>query len=532
MKNKNWCYLEQHIDEFPEYKESIFEQGFFLSNKDYEFGRGFPYYGNWRRVYIAEGINCYVHKNQKIYVYKNNNITYFLLGHAYDPFGYEANENIMLEKLDALSSGVFSRAIDYIYDWTGLFVLGIVNEDKITICGDFESMRTAYYGTYENNWYIVSHEELLALRENINRSQYVEFLEKYKWYYLYGEGLPGDISHYEQLKKLMCNTYVEYKNGSFSLKRLYPLHELKMCKDEEDYSETVNKIAQIMRSSMELTAMKWNCAAVSCTGGRDSKGTLAASSCLGDRLQFFSYNSQLAEKIDCDAAAELCKAAGVKHTIYEIPLDKGLYPEYDIVKAILCVNSNRVKFNHNDIMKRIYFRKNKPFEIEIKSWTSEIGRGYYYKRYGVKRMQKKCSARKVNVMNNIYLFSPLLMYKTDSIYREYLERSQYNEHMYNYDWSDIIELEMRDSKWGADVISCEHMFAYDVSIPYNNRHLGDLLLSPKLEDRISDRTHKDFTKKLCPPIEEREITVRDYAHDNKRLWMDKMYYFISCIRPF
>lgn len=147
-------------------------------------------------------------------------------------------------------------------------------------------------------------------------------------------------------------------------------------------------------------------------------------------------------------------------------------------------------------------------------------------------MQKTCTARRVNAMNNIYLLAPGLMYKTDEIYREYLEKSQYNEHMFNYDWSDIIDLEMRDSRWGADVLSCEHMFSHDVSVPYNNRHLGDLLLSPKFEDRLADRTHIDFTNLLCPAIGETDINIKDLAHNNKRMWMDKIYYFITSIRPF
>ena len=104
--------------------------------------------------------------------------------------------------------------------------------------------------------------------------------------------------------------------------------------------------------------------------------------------------------------------------------------------------------------------------------------------------------------------------------------------MFNYDWSDIIDLEMRDSRWGADVLSCEHMFSHDVTVPYNNRHLSDLMLMVPLADRIADRTHIDFTYELCPAIDATNISVKDAAHNNKRMWMDKIYYFITSIRPF
>ena len=104
--------------------------------------------------------------------------------------------------------------------------------------------------------------------------------------------------------------------------------------------------------------------------------------------------------------------------------------------------------------------------------------------------------------------------------------------MFNYDWSDIIDLEMRDSRWGADVLSCEHMFSHDVTVPYNNRHLSDLMLMVPLADRIADRTHIDFTHELCPAIDATNISVRDVAHNNKRMWMDKIYYFITSVRLF
>lgn len=530
--NENWEYLENHIEDFPKYKSALFERGFLFTNAIIEFPSVFPFYNNWDCKSVLKQYQLFIHRHQKAYIFENNGTAYFLIGHAYDPFQYEYDENKIIKYIADVSHGDFEKAIDCINDLTGLFVFGIANENDVFFCGDFESMYTAYYGEINGKLYISSHEELVARFESVTFNSYVKRLEKYRWYYLYGEGLPGDISHYLELRKLICDTYVLYSNGNFFVKRFHPTKPLDMCSNEVDYQKTISRIAIILKSSLELISKKWDVAAVSVTGGRDSKGSLAAAAHLGDKLKYFSYNSQVAEKVDCDAAKGLCDAVGVKHTTYDIPLDKAVYPEYDLVTAILCVNSNRKRFNHNDIMKRIFFRKNQDFDVEIKSWTSEIGRAYYYKKFGVKHMQKKCSARKVNVMNNIYLFNPILMYQTDTIYRKFLKETEYNEHMFNYDWSDIIELEMRDSRWGSDVITCEHMFAYDVTIPYNNRHLGDLFLKTPFENRLSDKTHIDFTDQLCPAINQANINIRDLAHDNKRMWMDRIYYFVSCIRPF
>ena len=530
--NENWAYIKENIEHFPEYKSSIFEQGFLITNQNLTIGDAFPFFGNWRQEILSDSFHIWLHCRQKLYTTEKNGITYFLIGHAYNPFSNQADEIDILRTLAEQSQGSFELGLQTINDLTGLFVLGMIAGERMTFCGDFESMRTAYYGNIDGHFYLCSHEELVAQFEQLHRDDYVTKLEHYRWYHLYGEGLPGDISHYHELKKLICNNYVIYSDGKFKTVRIWPRKPIHMCADETEYHETVHQIAGIMKSNLGLIAQKWVRPAVSVTGGRDSKGSLAASIHVKEKYQYFSYNSQPAEKVDCDAAEAICKAVGVPHITYEIPLDKSIYPEYDLVRAILCANSNRRYFNHNDIMKRIYLRKKNPFDVEAKSWTSEIGRAFYYKRYGVRRMQKKCTARRVNAMNNIFLMNPALMYATDTRYRDYLRSTAYNEHMFNYDWSDIIDLEMRDSRWGADVLSCEHMFSHDVTVPYNNRHLSDLMLMVPLADRIADRTHIDFTHELCPAIDATNISVKDVAHNNKRMWMDKIYYFITSIRPF
>ncbi len=531
--NDNVKYIIEMLKKNKEYQATVFEQGFLLTNKCINLTNEYPFYGNWNEVELCEKFYLYVHCDQKSYIYKKNGKVFFLIGHAYDPFSYMADENIILEKFSDMSNGDFLKGLKVLDDLTGLFLLGIIDEEgDITFCGDFESMRTTYYGKVNDTVYVSSHEEIIAFYEELHFDAYVRKLEKYKWYRLYGEGLPGDISHYVELKKLICNTYITYSNGEFLVHRMWPRNPIDMCDNNDEYESVVKQIAQVMSNSMDLIAEKWENPAVSVTGGRDSKGSLAAAVHIKEKYQFYSYNSQYAERVDCEAANLICTSIGVKHTTYTIPLEKELYPEYDLVKAILTINSNRCYFNHNDIMKRIYFRKKKPFDVEVKSWTSEIGRAFYYKRYGVRKMQKKCTARRVNAMNNIFLFNPLLMYQTDKRYADYLKKTHYNEHMYNYDWSDIIDLEMRDSRWGADVISCEHMFSHDVTIPYNNRHLGELFLSVPFENRLKDKTHIDFTNELCPEIEKTNINVKDFAHNNKRMWMDKIYYFVTSIRPF
>ncbi len=482
--NKNIKFVKASLDSDATYRTALFEQGFLLTNRNIEMTDQFPFYGNWRHVSINQCTQLYLHDTQKAYIHQTEEYTCFLIGHAYDPFAYEWDENKILISFAQAICGSFEQGLDFINNLTGLFVIGIIKDKEIFFCGDFESLRTTYYGRVGNHWYIASHEEIVALYENLSRDQYVERLETYRWYHLYGEGLPGDTSHYHELKKLMSNTYVQFRDNNFSVHRFFPQMAITMCDSEDSYKHVVAEIADVMKTTMELIPLKWKKPAISATGGRDSKGAIAASFHIKEKYQYFSYNSQPAEAVDCEAANKICKALGLQHTTYTIPLEKALYKEYDLVKAILCINSNRLYFNHNDIMKRIFFRRNKVVEVEVKSWSSEIGRALYYRKYGVKRLQKNCTPRYVNVMNNVYLCNPSLMYETDQHYKEYLHKTHFFEHLFNYDWSDLVKLEMRNSRWGADVISCEHMFAYDITIPYNNRRLAQLMLSVPLHNRI------------------------------------------------
>ena len=261
--NENWPYIKENIKRFPEYKSSIFEQGFLITNQNLTIGGAFPFFGNWRKESLSDSFHIWLHCRQKLYAMEKNGITYFLIGHAYDPFSNQANEMDILRTLAEQSQGSFELGLQTINNLTGLFVLGMIAGERMTFCGDFESMRTAYYGNIDGHFYLCSHEELVSLFEQLYRDDYVTKLEHYRWYHLYGEGLPGDISHYHELKKLICNNYVIYSDGKFKTVRIWPRKSLHMCADETEYHETVRQIAEVMKSALGLIAQKWERPAVS-----------------------------------------------------------------------------------------------------------------------------------------------------------------------------------------------------------------------------------------------------------------------------
>ena len=52
--NKNWPYIKENIKRFPEYKSSIFEQGFLITNQNLTIGGAFPFFGNWRKESLSD----------------------------------------------------------------------------------------------------------------------------------------------------------------------------------------------------------------------------------------------------------------------------------------------------------------------------------------------------------------------------------------------------------------------------------------------------------------------------------------------
>lgn len=138
--NENWAYIKENIERFPEYKSSIFEQGFLITNQNLTVRDAFPFFGNWRQEILSDSFHIWLHCRQKLYAMEKNGITYFLIGHAYDPFSNQADEIDILRTLAEQSQGSFELGLQTINNLTGLFVFGMIAGERMTFCGDFESM--------------------------------------------------------------------------------------------------------------------------------------------------------------------------------------------------------------------------------------------------------------------------------------------------------------------------------------------------------------------------------------------------------
>ena len=69
--------------------------------------------------------------------------------------------------------------------------------------------------------------------------------------------------------------------------------------------------------------------------------------------------------------------------------------------------------------------------------------------------------------------------------------------------------------------------SFDITIPYNNRRLLELLLSTSIEKRIHAIPHKDIMRVSNKEIADIGISVTNVKHTNKRAKMEKNLFRVS-----
>ena len=91
--------LLKMLDEKAYLREHLFVRGFLLTNnKNLDLNK-FPFYGNWQETKVTDEFTAYTHCKQKVTISTNNGISFFLFGHAYNPFTMEYEEEKVLSKI-------------------------------------------------------------------------------------------------------------------------------------------------------------------------------------------------------------------------------------------------------------------------------------------------------------------------------------------------------------------------------------------------------------------------------------------------
>ena len=451
------------------------------------------------------------------------------MGHAYDPFAMEPDENVILKRI-ALTYGT-PDYMERINDLTGVFVFGVLCENQVDFLVDPSGMQSACYGEIEASFYISSHSQLIGDICHLQMDDFIKELTAYKWYgRVMGPYLPGDLTPFAMVKRVVPSILYRYHNGVVTHERYWPLKDVDNAVGEE-YVEVIREAADILKRNMMLVSRKWQHPWISLTGGIDSNTTFAAANGSYSKFETFSYISAEKEVPDAAVAKRIAEHFGVQHHEFHIPSCNADIENYDDIRAVLMHNNGYVaETKDNEIRKRIYLRRNTTCDVEVKSWVSETIRAYWYKHYGRKSMPKM-SPKLYRNLYKIFITNRTLAHKVDRIFAEYIKEFEYDRIPASYPTADMHYNEVTWGSWGGLNIS-EMKYCFDITFIYNNRRFFDLMFRVPLEKRISDQHHLDMKKYLNPELYDMNIRVVNQKETNFRAFALNVIFTINSKLPF
>ncbi len=522
------------LQKSPDIKEALrkhlFEKGFLITDAELDASEDYPFFGNWKR-YNAGSYRILAYRSVPVFLEKRGDAVFFLVGHAYDPFTMEHEESRILSAFaDASKASIDWDLVD---ELTGIFIMGVVRGRCVSFWLDASGMQYGCYGTVNGKQYITSHMRLVGDLCGLETDPYVDRLVHYKWYhYMMGNYLPGDLSCFTELKRIIPNTAIHFDGTAYRIERFYPRHELRMCETEAEYAQVIEEACGILRNTMALIPKKWDKPAISLTGGIDSNTTFAAANGNYERYTTFSYISMYRESVDAEKAAQISERFGVPHRVWQIPESNEEIPDFELYREILLHNDGDIgSFSDSDLRKKITLIREDVCDVKVKSWISETIRAYAYKYFGKKRFPRSLKPRHYTSLYKIFFANRKLVVETDRRFAEYLKRTELKEHLFNYDESDFFVWEMmHGGKCGLDIGVMKSCF--DITIPYNNRRLMDLLLRVPLEKRISDQHHLDMKKRLNPELYDMKIRVVNLNETNTRKKLAGIYFTLNSLLPY
>lgn len=504
-------------------QEKLYVNGFLITEAELAVGDGYPFYRNWNST-EAMGIHLYTHKSACFAIRREEKEAFFLIGHAVDPFSMLSDENAILEKL----SSAYHKSIDEYYnaqnDLTGVYCTGVITGEGIRFLNDCAGMQIVYYGVIDGKLVISSHSKLAADLFGLKQDAYILRLVRSRFYHYMGTWLPGDLSPYRDLQRLVPNHCI-YRSGASELERIrfYPKETIR--EEPAHYSDTIRWLTEVLHRTLALYAEKWagKRIAISVTGGRDSTTTLACANGLYDAFRYFSYISNEAERVDALAAREICQKLGLPHEIYEIPQNDEELSDAETFAAVLECNAGCIgKNNRNDVRKRLYFIQNPKYEVEIKSWVNELGRASQYGKYNKKRFPSRPTASYCRALHKIYV-SPRLIHDTDQVFRSYLKRYYPEEVLKKAPWMELFWWEFCWSGGEGIFLTAEHRTSSEIAIPYNNRRYIAKMLSVPLERRKAEAIPIDMIQSMNRKIADSGVVVKNKEHTDRRALLMRLY---------
>lgn len=518
------------LDSHPELHDYLYPRAFLFSSNSLSshFGK-FPFYDNWKEFHVGDYFLC-VHNKQNVYFVTEQGRTFFLFGHAYNPFTMEYNETDILTKIARLyATDNFQNSID---ELTGIFCLGWYDNKQISFLTDPAGMQSSYFGVIDGNLYITSHPQLLGDLFDLQMQSIVRELVTYKWYSrVMGCYLPGDLSPFSEVTRIVPNIKYVFDGKDVKNVRFYPSSEIDEVTNSEDYNDIIKNASTILKNGASLVCKKWTKPGVSLTGGIDSNTTFASFNGAYDNIETFSYLSAAKEVPDVEAAKIISQNFKVPFRIINIPQRNDAIDNFELKKRIIDHNNGYIISHYdNEYRKRFMLYEQLPFDVEVKSWVSETIRAYWYKHYGRSRMPR-LSPKLFRNLYKIFIGNRQLAKKVDDIFRDYIGKYKYYDISQTYLPADLHYNEVTWGSWGGMNISEMKLYS-DITIIYNNRIFLDLLLRVPLRKRIDDIHHIDMKQILNKELADMNIRVVNAKETRMRAFLLNIIFSVNMVLPF
>lgn len=514
--------IKKILNDKPQYRECLFSRGYLITDDNSLDTNAYPFYGEWKVTEIGK-YSAIIHKDQDSTIYSKDDLSFLIIGHAYNPFNDVYDENTLLSQASdayAISKEAFFECIS---EWTGIFAVFVFDKEVIGV-QDCAGIKALYYGKVSDNICFTSHPQMVADIYDLKIDPFIEKLVSNRFYNIGNRYLPGDLSPFKELKRIGANVYISLDmNENFSVNRFYPVRPLDIKTTEEEYRLGIEQAYKILHKNIELASLKWPNSAISLSGGTDSKTTLSCANGLYDRFSYFSFQSKDTEITDSNAAREICDKIGLKHDIYPIPAQNSEIEDYDELKAIIVHSYGYVRgLAEREIRKHICMYRWNYFDTEVKSWISEVVRVFFERKYGTK-FPKKLSARHFSIFQTRYFLSPMLLRKSDKIYKEYMKKFDLVEPKFNFEHTDMYYWEVRMSSWGMMVTQSLDI-CHRITFPFNNRKLIELMLTLDREKRKTDIAHNDIIKIANKDIYDSNIHILNNYFRSRRIMLENLYF--------
>ncbi len=520
--------IKKELDIKTEYRKKLFCRGYLFTDNQSINDNEFPFYGLWNKTVINQ-YYLFTHPDVNVFVESLNNNSISLVGHAYNPFDGVIDERKIIKKLLYLYKKDYTDFLDYLDELTGVFVIFIIVDKELYAVQDCGGQKMLYFGAANGYTVLSSSPQMVSDLFDLQPDDDISKLLNSNGYYRGSGFLPGNMSPFKELKRLGPNTCLRQSKGSFIIERIFPRTERNELKTNEEKKEVIDIMHDILSNNIALTIKKWNRTALSLTGGMDSQTSFANASDFWNSLFVYSFISKESEKLDAEAAEEICSKLAVTHHLYKIPENNQEIEDYEILDKILEHNTSYTcKLHDNEKRKYIYLEKLDDFDIEIKSDMSEVGRAYTERKYYKVSIPQKMSPRHLTITQGRYFLEPWCFKYADKCYADFIDETGLKSDICGYSMHDLAYWEVRMGSWAATSFASQE-YIHEITIPYNNRKLLNMFLLFPEEDRKKDIPHLMLMKKGNMKLYDMNVHVKDSYMGKKRMIIETVYYYYATI---